>query len=173
MRPTHNNGHVMRNELGMQAHRVAQPAHTTVVTDQAAADAATIAAQGAADAPAPLAPIPVGGGRIIFDRQGDRTIVTSAALPPEVMPLAQMAEETAFGLLGLLAAIIILGPFARMIARRMERRPEIDAVGENARVLQQQLRELQQSVDAMSVEVERISESQRFQSKLLYEKQGG
>jgi hypothetical protein len=171
MRPTHNNGHVMRSELSMQTHRVAQHAHTTVVSDQAAADAATIAAQGAADAAAPQAPIPVGGGRVIIDRQGDRTIITSAALPPEVMPLAQMAEETAFGLLGLLAAIIILGPFARMIARRMERRPVTDAVGENARVLQQQLRELQQSVDAMSLEVERISESQRFQSKLLYEKQ--
>jgi hypothetical protein len=33
-----------------------------------------------------------------------------------------------------------------------------------------QLEQLQQSVDAMSVEVERISESQRFQSKLMLEK---
>ena len=81
-----------------------------------------------------------------------------------------MAEETAFGLLGLIVVIVILGPFARMIARRMERRPETVASNDNARLLQQQLLQLQQSMDAMSVEVERISESQRFQSKLLHER---
>jgi hypothetical protein len=47
----------------------------------------------------------------------------------------------------------------------------LDTAGLNAQRLQQQLVELQQSVDAMSVEVERISESQRFQSRLLHEKQ--
>jgi hypothetical protein len=73
--------------------------------------------------------------------------------------------------MGLLAAIVILGPFARMWARRIETRPQVDVVGANAQLLQQQLLQLQQSVDAMAVEVERISESQRFQSKLLHEKQ--
>ena len=86
------------------------------------------------------------------------------------MQLANMAKETAFGLLGLLVVIVILGPFARMIARRMENRPQTLATGDSARLLQQQLLQLQQSMDAMSVEVERISESQRFQSKLLHER---
>ncbi|MEP7001987.1 MAG: hypothetical protein ABI969_15980 [bacterium] len=89
------------------------------------------------------------------------------------MVLVRRAEETAFGLMGLLAAIIILGPFARMIARRMERRPAVQAADDNARLQHQQLlqlQQLQQSMDAMSVEVERISESQRFQSKLLHER---
>lgn len=121
-------------------------------------------------APVVLGRIPDGGGRLIIDKQGDRTVITTASLPPEVMQLATMAQETVFGLLGLLAVIVILGPFARMVARRMERRPEAIATGDSARLLQQQLLQLQQSVDAMSLEVERISESQRFQSKLLHER---
>ena len=121
-------------------------------------------------APVVLSPVPQGGGRLIIDKHGDRTVITTASLPPEVMRLATMAEETAFGLLGLIVVIVILGPFARMIARRMERRPETVASNDNARLLQQQLLQLQQSMDAMSVEVERISESQRFQSKLLHER---
>src|SRR5476649_2612134 len=58
----------------------------------------------------PETPIPPGGGRLTIQEDGDRTTFTTAALPPELMPLARMAEETAFGLMGLLAAIIILGP---------------------------------------------------------------
>jgi hypothetical protein len=81
------------------------------------------------------------------------------------------AEQTALGLLGILAAIVILGPFVRMYARRSERTAAM-ASSTDALALQQQIQHLQQSVDAMCVEVERISESQRFQSKLLFEKKG-
>ncbi len=164
-----------RAELRQQIHDQVQSAV------QAAQDAARAAPQAAAqggkagrpasstapEAPLPIAPIPVGGGRLIIDKRGDQTILTSAALPPEVLPLAKMAQETALGLMGLLAAIFILGPFARVLARRMDKRTELRAAGEDSRVLQQQLLQLQQSVDTMSIEVERISESQRFQSKLL------
>ena len=117
-----------------------------------------------------MPPVPEGGGRLIIDKQGNRTIVTSASMPPDLMVLAQRAEETAFGLMGLLAVIIIFGPFARMWARRIEKRAELERVDHSAQLLQQQLMQLQQSMDAMSVEVERISESQRFQSRLLGER---
>jgi hypothetical protein len=120
--------------------------------------------------PAPLPPIPEGGGRFIIDKQGDRTVFTTASLPPDVMLLTQRAKDTAFGLMGLLALIVIVGPFARMWARRIEKRPELERVDHNAQLLNQQLMQLQQSMDAMSVEVERISESQRFQSRLLGER---
>ena len=164
--------------MSVQTHRAAQHADAAVMARQApSADGAPTAptaptAPDAPGAPVALGPVPPGGGRLIVDRQGDRTVFTSVAMPPEVLSLAQTAEETAIGLVGLLAAIIILGPFARMFARRMDRHTEIKAVGENAQVLQHQhqLQQLQQSMDAMSVEVERIGESQRFQSKLLYEK---
>jgi hypothetical protein len=117
-----------------------------------------------------LTRIPDGGGRLIVERQGNRTVFTTAGLPPDVMLLTQRAQETAFGIMGLLAVIVIVGPFARMWARRIEKRAELERVDHNAQLLQQQLVQLQQSMDAMSVEVERISESQRFQSRLLGEK---
>lgn len=123
----------------------------------------------ARQAPVALPPIPEGGGRWVIDKQGDRTVITTTGVPPEVVPLATMAQETALGLMGLIAAMVILGPFARMIARRFDRHTQIKAAGEHSQVLQQQLLQLQQSVDAMSLEVERISEAQRFQAKLLSE----
>ena len=149
---------------------------------QEAVQAATAAQSGQPTAPLPgkapqapvaLPPIPEGGGRWITDKQGDRTVITTTAIPHEVVPLASMAQETALGLMGLIAAMVILGPFARMIARRFDRHTEIKAAGEHSQVLQQQLLQLQQSVDAMSLEVERISEAQRFQSKLLHEASKG
>ena len=149
---------------------------------QQAVEAATAAQSGQPTAPQPatapqapvaLPPIPEGGGRWVVDKQGDRTVITTTGVPPEVMPLAGMVQETALGLLGLIAAMVILGPMVRMIARRFNRRTEIMAGSENTHVLQQQLLQLQQSVDAMSLEVERISEAQRFQSKLLHEASKG
>ena len=128
----------------------------------------------AAEAPVALPPISPGGGRLIVERVGDRTVFTTTQVPPEMMVLAQQAQETALGLMGLLLTIVILGPFARMWARRLGNRGDrhaVGVVGSNALLLQQQLQQLQQSVDAMSVEVERIGESQRFQSKLLHDKQ--
>ncbi|MDP1890788.1 MAG: hypothetical protein Q8K55_07805 [Gemmatimonadaceae bacterium] len=127
----------------------------------------------APQAPVALPPIPEGGGRWVIDKQGDRTVITTTGVPAEVVPLAGMVQETALGLLGLIAAMVILGPIVRMIARRYNRMTEIKAAGEHSQVTQQQLLQLQQSVDAMSLELERISESQRFQSKLLHEASKG
>ena len=120
---------------------------------------------------APVAPraVPVGGSQVIIDKFGDRTVFTSTHFPPEVMSLARGAERTAFGLMGLLAVIVILGPFARMVARRSERRAQMSRAQDELAPLLRQIEHLQQSVDTMSVEIERISESQRFQSKLLFE----
>jgi hypothetical protein len=144
-------------------------------TNDAPARAGTHAATPAPAAPAaPETPIPPGGVRWSVHKEGDKTTITASALPPELMQLAQRAEETAFGLMGLLAAIILLGPFARMVARRMTVKAEaqVAARAPNAQLQQQQLLQLQQSVDSMSIEIERISESQRFQTKLLFEKRG-
>jgi hypothetical protein len=172
---TQNVRDVVRTEVRNAVRNATRVSQDHAVLAQAPAKAAT--AQGAPDAPGAPAPpalpqIPEGGARcsIVKVEDGDRTTITCDPLPPQVMQIARRAEETAFGLMGMLVAIIILGPFARMIARRMERRPEVKAADDNARLLQQQLLQLQQSMDSMSVEVERISESQRFQSKLLHER---
>ena len=132
--------------------------------------AAPVLAQAPSEGMVTPVPIPRGGGRWIVEKDGNRTTITSTSLPPQFIRVAERAQETAFGLMGMLVVIVILGPFARMWARRLEKRAEMAAAGANSQLLQKQLIELQQSVDAMSVELERISESQRFQSKLLYEK---
>ena len=64
-------------------------------------------------------------------------------------------------------AIIIIGlPIARAIARRMDRRPgPVQIPGE----VSAQLNQLNQAVDAIALEVERISEGQRFTTRLLSE----
>jgi len=126
-------------------------------------------APGTSQAPVALPPIPAGGGRLIIDKQGDRTVITSAALPPEVLPIVGMAQETALGLMGLLAAMVILGPFARVLAKRMGHKADLAPAAAQNQLLNQQIAQLQQAVDTMSVEIERISEAQRFQTKLLSE----
>ena len=148
----------------------------TVSQGQGSAGSPVLAPAAPAAPAAPRAPLPIprGGGRITVEEDGDRTHYTFTSVPPQMMYIAHRAQQTAFGLMGMLAAIVILGPFARMWARRIEKSGDMKAAraaGQNAELLQQQLLQLQQSVDAMSVEVERISESQRFQSRLLHEKQ--
>jgi len=64
------------------------------------------------------------------------------------------------------AAIIIGLPLARAFARRMDRK------GVNPQIpneLSAQLTQLNQAVDAIALEVERISEGQRFTTRLLSE----
>lgn len=164
-----NNREALRTEIRDQVRSAVQAAQEAA-NDAAQAPAksgGTPQAPTATTAPVALPPVPIGGGRLIIDRRGDQRIITSAAMPPELLPLAKMAQDTALGFMAILAAIFILGPFARVFARRIDRRTEIKAARENAQVMQHQLLQLQQSVDAVSLEVERISESQRFQSKLL------
>ena len=63
------------------------------------------------------------------------------------------------------AAVVILGyPLIRLIARRLEPRPKVD----NSE-LSPRLDRLEQGMEAVAIEVERISEGQRFTNKLLSE----
>jgi hypothetical protein len=59
-------------------------------------------------------------------------------------------------------AMVIGIPLARAYARRIEGAPQGIPPELNARLAQ-----MQQSIDAIAVEVERISEGQRFTTKLL------
>jgi hypothetical protein len=64
-----------------------------------------------------------------------------------------------------MCAVIIIGwPLARAFGKRIERRSE--GIGALEPTLTNQLQRIEQAVDAMSIEIERISESQRFMAKL-------
>jgi hypothetical protein len=66
-------------------------------------------------------------------------------------------------------AIVVIGfPLSRAFARRIDRSKAAPAVG--GPDLTPQIRQLQDSVDAMAIELERISEGQRFTAKLLADK---
>jgi hypothetical protein len=75
--------------------------------------------------------------------------------------------------LGAFATVVICAigiPLARAQARRM------DADSKNPRVppeVTNRLERIEQAVDAVAIEVERISEGQRFTTKLLSEGRGG
>lgn len=56
-------------------------------------------------------------------------------------------------------------PIAKAIARRMNAKST--AIENGAAHMSPQMEQLQQSIDAMAVELERISEAQRFQAKLM------
>lgn len=78
-------------------------------------------------------------------------------IPPQVVDIS-----IAFFIM--LAVIIIGWPLARAVGRRMERRADAPALPDRA--TSDQLQRIEQAVEAMSIEIERISESQRFLTKL-------
>ena len=126
---------------------------------QAAAQAA--AAQAADGAP----PAPAAPGQIRIQRPDGQTVIS---VPPfahnNEMP--QQAVDISIAFFITVAAIIIGLPLARAFARRMDRRggtPQIPAE------VSAQLTQLNHAVDAIALEVERISEGQRFATKLLAE----
>jgi hypothetical protein len=77
-----------------------------------------------------------------------------------VVPIAGMA----------MIVLLALGiPFVRALARRWEREPRQPIVPPEVAA---RLERIEQAVDAVALEVERISEGQRFTTKLLSERAG-
>ena len=126
-------------------------------------------AEAAADAEASMQhpaapPIPP----VIISRGGERQVFVggSEVQFPRRDEIPPQAVEMAMGFFFTMVVIIIGLPIARAFARRMDRKavpaqipPEITA----------QLGQLSQAVDAIAVEVERISEGQRYTTRLLSE----
>jgi len=117
--------------------------------------------------PAPLPPTPPAGPREFRIRgsDGSETIVGVPAYDAnEVIP--PQAVDISLAFFFTVAAIIIGLPLARAFARRMDRK------GGTAQIpneVSAQLAHLNQAVDAIALEVERISEGQRFTTRLLSE----
>ena len=64
----------------------------------------------------------------------------------------------------IMCAVMVIGwPLARAFGKRLERRSDMPAVTAGT---SEQLNRIEQAVEAMAIEVERISESQRFIAKL-------
>lgn len=100
-----------------------------------------------------------------------RGVVRGTTQPQIVIPndftnaVPRGAVEISIAFFVTIGAIIIFAPLVRAFARRSDAR--VRALEASAHELQPHIAQLQDSVDAMAIELERISEAQRFQSKLL------
>ena len=80
--------------------------------------------------------------------------------PPDLPPQVKDISIAFF----IMCAVIVIGwPIARAFGKRLERRADVPAVNG---ATTDQLKRIEQAVEAMAIEVERISESQRFVAKL-------
>ena len=83
-------------------------------------------------------------------------------MDPDVITFAAVCT-TIVATVGCLVGIGVTARLLLMRAKRLAARPPVD----NDRLLH-----LEQAVDAIAIEIERISEAQRFQTKLLAEGRG-
>jgi hypothetical protein len=133
-------------DIGREARAIVRQAR---VAAQDAKQAAQNAAQ-SQDAPhtATTAPPPFNSNNII---------------PPQ-------AVDISLGFFLMVGVCVVGFPIARALGRRIDRKSDAKPVGPD---LTPHIRQLQDSVDAMAIELERISEGQRFTAKLLAERSGG
>lgn len=105
-----------------------------------------------------------GGGAAAGVPVGIATTQPPWTSDPADMPVR--VQETAFAFFFTIAVIAIGFPIARALARRIDRSGTTTKI---PREVTAQLAQLNQSVEAIAIEVERISEGQRFTTKLLSE----
>lgn len=135
-------------------------------TAREAAAAARAQARAAAQGLPTVPPAPGVRGIEVFRGPNGTTIQVPPGMGgPDRIPPEAVDISIAFFIT--CAAIIIGWPLSRAFARRMDRRGAAGLPGDIA----SQLTQLNQAVDAIAVEVERISEGQRFTSRLLSEQQ--
>lgn len=109
--------------------------------------------------------------RIAQGEAGRATAAPGAAttqVPPWVPPddIPPRVQETAFAFFITFAVMIIGYPIAKALGRRIDRTGAAPKVPVE---IMSQLAQLNHAVEAIAVEVERISEGQRFTTKLLSE----
>ena len=98
----------------------------------------------------PVPPVPVIAGVDVH------TGVPEHGIPPQVVDLA-------YGFYAMVAVMVIGWPLARAWGRRLERGGAATALSP---AMGEQLQRIEQAVDTMALEVERISEAQRYLTKL-------
>jgi hypothetical protein len=106
----------------------------------------------------------------------DLQVAKAAAIPGAVVPDPPEPPtppdwDRAIGITGSVFTFFVLFPLTIAYARRLWRRGAL-SVAELPKVLAERLTRLDQAVDAIAIEVERISEGQRFLTKVMAEGAG-
>ncbi len=138
------------------------------------------AIQGANEGTRDAALLAQGPGTVVFPTNGDNPI--SVRVDGSGIHLTQNGTETiipvrdvvprgavqmTYALSAAFAFVIVGLPLARAFARRMDRRTAMNGVSAE---LQTRLDAMDRNIDTVAVELERVSEGQRFTSKLLAER---
>lgn len=89
-------------------------------------------------------------------------VIRQPQIPPQVEPIS-------IAFFAMIAFIVVGLPLMRAIARRIDRGTPVAAP--IPREVRDQLQQISQAVDAIAIEVERISEGQRFTTKMLNDRQ--
>jgi hypothetical protein len=147
---------VAREQLKEQIRQTVKDAQ--LAAEQAAKAAADAKGQAHGIVIPPIPPIPPVPA-ITFPSTGTPM---GPMLPPQVEPIA-------VSFFVMIAVIVVGLPLMRAIARRIDRGTR--APQQLPAEVKQQLQQLSSSIDAIAIEVERISEGQRFTTKLLSERQ--
>jgi len=102
--------------------------------------------------------------RVQSEMSGQRVFTIQPTNFPNVGPMIPpQAVDIAIGFFVTCAVIVVGWPISRALGRRFERRGSTPLLDTS---VAEQLQRIEQAVEAVAIEVERISESQRFLSKL-------
>ena len=97
-------------------------------------------------------------------RLEDMTVVLRPRDMQNMIP--PQAVDISIAFFVMIAVMVVGWPIARAFGRRIERRGQVATLDAGT---MEQLQRIEQAVDAMAIEVERISESQRFMAKLQHD----
>jgi hypothetical protein len=103
------------------------------------------------------------------------SVARASAVPGAVVPDPPEPREAppeAPVIFGVVFTMFVLFPLTIAYARRLWRRGAV-SVAELPKVLAERLTRLDQAVDTIAIEVERISEGQRFLTKVMTDPNGG
>jgi hypothetical protein len=129
--------------------------------------------QGLPAPPAPSAPEVVRidrNGKVVTIRTGDGgTTVAGQGTPPEIPDLPHSIVTVALAFFLMLAFITVGWPLARAFARRMDRQSAGGRASGFPADVSDRIERIEHAVEAIAIEVERISEGQRFTTRLLSE----
>lgn len=94
---------------------------------------------------------------------GRTTSITRAAMPPDVIPREAVTISAWF--LSTMAVTIVSVALIRAVTRRGDRRAQM--ASSNATDMSPRLERIEQAIEAVAIEVERISEGQRYTNKVM------
>ena len=159
---------IVTTQAGAQAAEQAPPPIPAVPTAEQIREQvrASLEAARAARAQGSNQRVSVGPEGIIVspNRPGEPTVLIGPRAAQNMIPPQVVDISIAFFIM--IAVMVVGWPIARAFGRRIERRGQVATLDAGT---MEQLQRIEQAVDAMAIEVERISESQRFMAKLQHD----